>query len=179
MYLGTILLMALATSETVWAEECGGALCVPAIEVDCKAKDMPCANLYFYDENNKELFIHQGTSGSINGTKGVKGVSKVQIVGEYGCYIIYKKKNFGSSCLSLTTMEKVTIGTSDAQYEKSVVRSVKYDSDCSDSSCPNKAGIPSWAIGVSVLVVLIVAVAIFVIYRRKRSHEEVPNNDEA
>ena len=122
MYFVTIILMALATSETVWAEECGGALCVPAIEVDCKAKDMPCANLYFYDENDKELFIHQGTSNSINGTKGVKGVSKVQIVGEYGCYIIYQKKNFKASNLCLTTTDKVTIGTLDAQYEKSVIK---------------------------------------------------------
>jgi len=153
---------------------------VPAIEVDCKAKDMPCANLYFYDENNKELFIHQGTSSSINGTKGVKGVREVQVVGEYGCYIIFKKKNFKSSCLALTTMDKVTIGTSDSEYDKSVVRSVRYESDHSRCMCPNKAGIPPWAIGVAVLVVLLVGVAIFVIYRRRRSsHEAVPNNDEA
>ena len=94
MYFVTILLTAVATSKTVVGEECGGVLCVPAIEVGCEAKDMSCANLYFYDENDKELFIHQGTSGSINGTKGVKGVSKVQIVGEHGCYIIYKKNRY-------------------------------------------------------------------------------------
>ena len=121
MYLVTALLMALATSVTV-GEDCGGAICVPKIEVDCEAKDMPCANLYMYDENDKELFIHQGTSNSTNGTKGVKGVREVQVVGEYGCYIIYQRKNFKASNLCLTTMDKVTIGTSDAEYEKSVIK---------------------------------------------------------
>ena len=39
---------------------------------------------------------------------------------------------------------------------------MKYDPDC---SCPSRAGIPVWAIVVPILVVLLVAVAIFVIYR--------------
>merc|ERR1712130_940499 len=55
-------------------------------------------------------------------------------------------------------------------------RSVKYTPDC---SCPSRAGVPAWAVGVAILVVLLVAVAIFVIYRRRRSnHEAVPANEE-
>jgi hypothetical protein len=178
MYLVTaVLLVTLATSVTV-GEDCGGALCAPDIEVDCKAESKPCANLYFYDENDKELYIHQGTNTSINGSKGVKGVSKVENVGEHGCYIIFKGKDYKSLNLCLQNMDKVTIGTQDSEYEKSVVRSVKYDPDCKHPSCPIRAGIPLWAIAVSVLVVLLVAVAIFVIYRRK-SHEAVPSNDGA
>ena len=47
-----------------------------------------------------------------------------------------------------------------------MLRSVEYDSVCKDPSCsPSKAGIPSWAIAVSVLVVLLIAVAIFLVYK--------------
>ena len=42
------------------------------------------------------------------------------------------------------------------------LRSAEYDPDC---NCPSKAGIPAWAIAVSVLVVLLVAVAIFLVYK--------------
>ena len=42
------------------------------------------------------------------------------------------------------------------------LRSAEYDPDC---NCPSKAGIPAWAIAVSVLVVLLVAIAIFLVYK--------------
>ena len=45
---------------------------------------------------------------------------------------------------------------------KITLRSVKYDPDC---YCPRKGEIPLWAIAIAILVVLIVAVAIFFVYR--------------
>ena len=45
---------------------------------------------------------------------------------------------------------------------KIILRSVRYDPNC---RCPSKAGIPPWAIAIVILVVLMVAVVIFVIYR--------------
>jgi len=54
------------------------------------------------------------------------------------------------------------------------LRSAKYDPDC---NCPSKAGIPAWAIAVSVLVVLLVAVAIFLVYKRK-SHQALNTNED-
>ena len=45
---------------------------------------------------------------------------------------------------------------------KIILRSVRYDPNC---RCPSKAGIPPWAIAIVILVVLMVALVIFVIYR--------------
>merc|ERR1712108_25907 len=69
---------------------------------------------------------------------------------------IYKRKNFASSDLCWQHKEMLT--TKEAGYEKTVVGSVKYDPYC---ICQSTAGIPAWAIVVSILVVLVVAVAIF------------------
>jgi len=173
MYLATVLLMALATSVTV-GEECGGALCVPKIDPNCKAENMPCANLYFYNETGGVIHIHQGTNDTIGpDLKGVKGVAKVQTVGEYGCYSIYKKKNRRGSPYCWSKNDKMAIGPG-TEYEYTIVRSAEYDPDC---NCPSKAGIPAWAIAVSVLVVLLVAVAIFLVYKRK-SHQALNTNED-
>ena len=43
-----------------------------------------------------------------------------------------------------------------------MLRSVKYDPYC---NCQSQAGIPAWAIAVSILIVLLVAVTIFLVYR--------------
>jgi len=145
-----------------------------SIDPDCKAPDT-CANLYFYDEKDVLLHIAHGTNPDINGVKGIKGVAKVQTVGEYGCYTIYQKKNFRSTDLCWNHKEMLI--TKEAGFEKTVVRSVKYDSNC---ICQSQAGIPVWAIVVSILVVLLVAVAIFLVYRRKRSsgdHEAVSSDE--
>jgi len=180
MYLVTALLMALATSVTV-GEECGGSICVPEIEVGCKTENKPCANLYFYNETGGVIHIHQGTSDTKgpNFPTGIKGVAEVQTVGEYGCYVIYKKKNQRSSSYCWEGNDRMAIGPdSGTDYEYTIVRSAEYFPVCPDCP-PSKAGIPAWAIAVSVLVVLLVAVAIFLVYRRKKNHELVSTNDGA
>jgi len=179
MYLVTVLLMALATTVTV-GEECGGSICVPMIDPNCKAENMPCANLYFYNETGGVVHIHQGTSDAIGpDLKGVKGVAKVQTVGEYGCYIIYKKKKHNGNSFCWKGNDRMAIGPdSGTDYEYTIVRSAEYFPVCPDCP-PSKAGIPAWAIAVSVLVVLLVAVAIFLVYRRKKNHELVSTNDGA
>lgn len=167
----TILLVTLATSVTVGR---GQVLTATSIDPDCKAPDT-CANLYFYDEKDVLLHIAHGTNPDINGVKGIKGVAKVQTVGEHGCYTIYVKKNFRST--DLCWEHKEMLITKEAGFEKTVVRSVKYHSNC---ICQSQAGIPVWAIVVSILVVLLVAVAIFLVYRRKRSsgdHEAVSSDE--
>jgi len=177
MYLLTILLIMLATLVTLGSS--GGVIETPPIDPDCKAKAKPCANLYFYDENDVVLLIHQGTNATMGPDfpRGIKGVSKVQTVGEYGCYTIFKQKNHGKrGTFCWEGNDKNTIGPG-TDYEWTVVRSVEYDPLC---NCPSRAGIPPWAIAVSILIVLIVAVAIFFIYRRKRAssdHEAVSTND--
>lgn len=186
MHLVTAPLLITLTMSVTAERQCGGSFCVPDIVVDtCKEEGKPCANLYFLDENGEELFIHQGTNDTIVPEKfpyGVKGVAKVQTVGTYGCYIIYKqttakrkeKGTKGKYCWSGN--DKMTIGKSNPDYPWTVIRSVEYDPGC---RCPqSQAGIPGWAIGVSVLVILLVAVVIFVIYRKKRL-EAVPTNDGA
>jgi hypothetical protein len=168
----TVLLVTLATSVTVGR---GEVIEATPIDPDCKAP-ATCANLYFYDERDVLLHIAHGTNPDINGIKGIKGVSKVQTVGEHGCYTIYKGKNYGSS--DLCWKHKEMLITKEAGYEKTVVRSVKYDPYCNCQS--SQAGIPAWAIAVSILVVLLVAVAIFLVYRRKRSsgdHEAVSSDE--
>jgi cbb3-type cytochrome oxidase subunit 3 len=168
----TVLLVTLATSVTVGR---GQVLEATPIDPDCKAPDV-CSNLYFYDETDVLLHIAHGTNTDINGVTGIKKVAKVQTVGEHGCYTIYTKKNYRSS--NLCWKHKDMLITKEAGYEKTVVRSVKYDPFCDCD--PNRAGIPAWAIAVSILVVLLVAVAIFLFYRRKRSRadrEAVPSED--
>ena len=122
MYLVTALLMTLAMSVTE-GKICGGSICAPDIEVDCKAKDMPCANLYFYNETDDVVHIHQGTSDTMDPDfpRGVKGVVKVQTVGEYGCYTIHKKKNRKDNGYCLTGNDKIAIGPG-TDYEWTVVR---------------------------------------------------------
>merc|ERR550517_904700 len=148
MYLLTVLVV--ATFATLVRGQVIVSLEIP---VKCDtSKGQVCANLAFYDENDKVLHYEQGTNASL----GIKGVAKVRVVGESGCYTIYKKKNYRSSSLCWTHMNKVNLN--EAGYEYSVVRSVKYDPDC---YCPRKGEIPFWAIAIAILVVLIVAVAIF------------------
>jgi len=167
----TVLLITLATSVTVGR---GEVIEATPIDPDCKAPQT-CANLYFYDETDVLLHIEHGTNPDINGIKGIKGVAKVQTIGEHGCYTIYQKKDFRSADLCWEHKEMLT--TKEAGYEKSVVRSVKYDPYC---NCQSQAGIPAWAIAVSILIVLLVAVTIFLVYRRKRlsgDHETVSSDD--
>ena len=76
--------------------------------------------MYFYDETDVLLHIAHGTNPDINGIKGIKGVAKVQTIGEHGCYTIYQKKDFRSSDLCWEHKEMLT--TKEAGYEKSVVR---------------------------------------------------------
>lgn len=121
MYLVTVLLMALAPTVTV-GKDCGGVICAPKIDVDCKAKNMPCANLYFYNETGGVIHIHQGTNDTIGpDLKGVKGVAKVQTVGEYGCYSIYKKKNRRGSPYCWSKNDRMAIGPG-TEYEYTIVR---------------------------------------------------------
>ena len=108
------LVTLLATSVTVGSGEviAGG----PTIDPNCKWPH-PCSTLNFYDANGAHLGWVHGTDGNIKFT----GVSKVDTVGEHGCYTIYQKKNFKASNLCLTNMEKVTIGP-DTDYEKTVIK---------------------------------------------------------
>ena len=112
----TVLLITLATSVTVGR---GEVIEATPIDPDCKAPQT-CANLYFYDETDVLLHIAHGTNPDINGIKGIKGVAKVQTIGEHGCYTIYQKKDFRSSDLCWEHKEMLT--TKEAGYEKSVVR---------------------------------------------------------
>ena len=92
----------------------------PEIPVSCKtSKGQVCANLVFYDEKDKVLHYEQGTNASL----GIKGVAKVRVVGDYGCYTIYKRKNHRSSSLCWIHMDKLDI--KEAGYEYSVVRCIE------------------------------------------------------
>ena len=92
----------------------------PEIPVSCKtSKGQVCANLAFYDENDNVLHYEQGTNASL----GIKGVAKVRVVGDYGCYTIYKRKNHRSSSLCWIHMDKLDI--KEAGYEYSVVRCIE------------------------------------------------------
>jgi len=167
--------MTLATFVTVGSGQVldGG----PPIDPDCQAKGTPCANLYLYDENDVVVHIIQGTNDTMGTRRGVKGIYKVQTVGEYGSYTIYIRKNHGGSgSFCWEGNDKISIGPgSGTDYEYTKIGSVKYDPV---GSCPSQAGIPPWAIAVSVLVVLLVAVAIFLVYRSKRAnHDPVSTND--
>ena len=101
----------------------GQVIVAPEISVACKAgkraNGQVCANLAFYDENDKVLHYEQGTNVSL----GIKGVAKVRVVGDYGCYTIYKRKNHRSSSLCWTHMNKVNLN--EAGYEYSVVRCIE------------------------------------------------------
>jgi len=178
MYPVRVLLITLATFVRVGS---GEVFDPQAIDPYCTS-NTSCATLYFYDENNVELHKLQGTFDAMTPKfpriKGIKGVSKVQIAGEYGCYIIYNKPKHRGGKFCWAKNDKIPIGPG-TDYEWTVVKSVEYDSVCKDPSCsPSKAGIPSWAIAVSVLVVLLIAVAIFLVYKRKRSsHDALSTND--
>ena len=112
----TVLLITLATSVKVGR---GQVFEATSIDPDCKAPQT-CANLYFYDERDVLLHIAHGTNPDLNGVKGIKGVAKLQTVGEHGCYTIYKGKNFRSSNLCWEHKDMLT--TKEAGYEKTVVR---------------------------------------------------------
>ena len=113
----TVFLIALATSVSVGR---GEVIEGYPIDPDCKPP-ATCANLYFYNENDVLLHIAHGTNSDMGAKwpRGVKGVSKVQTVGEYGCYTIYKRKNFRSS--DLCWEHKEMLITKEAGYEKTVV----------------------------------------------------------
>ena len=115
MHLSRVLLVTLAMSVTVGSGEviAGG----PKIDPNCKWPQ-PCSTLNFYDESGAHLGWVHGTNESIKFT----GVSKVDTVGEHGCYTIYQRKKFKSSSLCMANMERVTIGTQDAEYEKTVIK---------------------------------------------------------
>ena len=127
---------------------------IPEINRNCNAdRNEVCANLYFYDENDVLLHVVQGTDARIKrGEGGVKRVAKVQTMGDYGCYTIFKKTNFRSTNLCLNQPMGL-LNIREAGYPYSVVRfvfgfkiykssinclprSVKYDPDC---NCPNRA----------------------------------------
>ena len=115
MYLLTVLVV--ATFATLVRGQVIVSLEIP---VKCDtSKGQVCANLAFYDENDKVLHYEQGTNASL----GIKGVAKVRVVGDYGCYTIYKRKNHRSSSLCWTHMNKLDIN--EAGYEYSVVRCVE------------------------------------------------------
>ena len=97
---------------------------IPEINRNCNAdRNEVCANLYFYDENDVLLHVVQGTDARIKrGEGGVKRVAKVQTMGDYGCYTIFKKTNFRSTNLCLNHTDRLNIR--EAGYGYSVVRYV-------------------------------------------------------
>ena len=93
------------------------------INRNCNAdRNEVCANLYFYDENDVLLHVVQGTDARIMDGKGVKGVAKVQTVGDHGCYTIFKRTNFRSTNLCWNHTDRLNI--MEAGYGYSVVRYV-------------------------------------------------------
>ena len=79
-----------------------------------------CSTLYLYDSDGQVLKTVQGSQNRLK----VRGVSKVQIVGSYGCYCIYKKRNFrsgGSFCWD-SLHEFHIIGTPEADYEYTTIK---------------------------------------------------------
>ena len=114
MYLKTVFLVTLlATSVTVGQVITGG----PKIDPDCKWPQT-CSTLNFYDQNNVHLGWVHGTNSSIS----FKDVAMVDTVGEHGCYTIYQRRKSKGLSLCMAKMEKVTIGSRDTDYEKTVVK---------------------------------------------------------
>ena len=120
-----------ASSLALAERMCGGVFCAPEIAVDCKEDGSPCSNLYFLDKNGEVLYIHQGTGDTKNFPEksyGFHGVAKVQTVGDYGCYIIYKQKTAkrkekgttGKYCWKGN--DKMKIGIENDDYPWTVIR---------------------------------------------------------
>ena len=77
-----------------------------------------CAALHLYDRNDVLLHTVHGTNARMR----VTGVAKVQSVGHYGCYTIFKLRDFRSTNLCWTHMDRLNI--MEAEYGYSVVRYV-------------------------------------------------------
>jgi len=89
-----------------------------------------CANLYLYDANGKVLGVFEGSQKNIL----VRSVARLQIVGDYGCYIIFKKSNFRSSSFC---WKGTDVWLPDIDYEYTMIRSVIYDAKCACQKYPN------------------------------------------
>ena len=77
-----------------------------------------CATLHLYDENDVLLCTARGSNPRMR----VRGVVKVQTVGDYGCYTIFKKNNYKSTSLCWNHTDRLNI--MEADYPYSIVRYV-------------------------------------------------------
>ena len=87
-------------------------------EIDPHRCDGACATLHLYDRNDVLLHTAHGTNASMR----VVGVRTVKTVGAHGCYTIFKGRDFRSTNLCWTHMDRLNI--MEAEYGYSVVRYV-------------------------------------------------------
>ena len=88
----------------------------PRIDPHCR--DGACAALHLYDENDVLLCTARGSNPQMR----VRGVVKVQTVGDYGCYTIFKRNNYTSTSLCWNHTDRLNI--MEADYPYSTVRYV-------------------------------------------------------
>ena len=99
----------------------GPSSVIGAREIDpyCRhGRDGACAALHLYDENDVLLCTARGSNPQMR----VRGVVKVQTVGDYGCYTIFKRNDYKSTSLCWNHTDRLNI--MEADYPYSIVRYV-------------------------------------------------------
>ena len=87
-------------------------------EIDPHRCDGACATLHLFDENDVLLCTSRGSNPRMR----VTGVAKVQTVGDYGCYTIFKRNDYKSTSLCWNHTDRLNI--MEAGYPYSIVRFV-------------------------------------------------------
>ena len=91
---------------------------IEAREIDPYCRDGACATLHLFDENDVLLCTARGSNPRIR----VRGVAKVQTVGDHGCYTIFKRNNYNRNSLCWNHTDRLNI--MEADYPYSIVRYV-------------------------------------------------------
>ena len=114
-----LFLLNIAYHDTCAPKMKSGVIGAPEIDIYCRhGRDGACATLHLFDQNDVLLCTARGSNPRIR----VRGVAKVQTVGDHGCYTIFKRNNYNRNSLCWNHTDRLNI--MEADYPYSTVRYV-------------------------------------------------------